>query len=67
MIAARMKYSNDFWRNLEIPLIDCEINFILTWYEKWVNYTAATATAFAITNAKLYLPIVTGININQVY
>ena len=62
-----MKYSNDFWRNLEIPLIDCEINFILTWYEKRVNYTAATATAFAITNAKLYLPIVTGININQVY
>ena len=55
VIAARWKYSKNIWRNFEMPLINCEINFILTWYKNWVNYTAATATAtaFVITNTKL--------------
>ena len=26
-----LKYLSSFWRTLEIPLINCEINFILLW------------------------------------
>ena len=26
-----LKYLSSFWRTLEIPLINCEINFILIW------------------------------------
>ena len=26
-----LKYLSNFWRTLEIPLIDCEFNLILTW------------------------------------
>ena len=26
-----LKYLSHFWRTLEIPLINCEINFILIW------------------------------------
>ena len=26
-----LKYLRNFWRTLEIPLINCEINFNLTW------------------------------------
>ena len=29
-IAVPLKYLRNFWRNLEIPLINCEINLILT-------------------------------------
>ena len=25
------KYLSNFWRTLEIPLINCEVNLILTW------------------------------------
>ena len=31
-IAAPLKYLGNFWRSLEMPLINCEINLILTWY-----------------------------------
>ena len=26
-----LKYLSNFWRTLEMPLINCEINLILTW------------------------------------
>ena len=26
-----LKHLNNFWRTNEMPLINCEINFILTW------------------------------------
>ena len=32
-ILAPLKYLNNFFRTLEMPLINCEINFILTWSE----------------------------------
>ena len=46
-------------RTLEMPLINCEINLILTWSEKCVLSDDTKATTFAITDAKLYVPIVT--------
>ena len=30
-IAVLLKYLSNFWRTLEIPLINCKINLILTW------------------------------------
>ena len=30
-IMVPLKYLNNFWRTLEMPLINCEVNLILTW------------------------------------
>ena len=30
-IMVPLKYLSNFWRTLEIPLINCEVNLILTW------------------------------------
>ena len=30
-IMVPLKYLSNFWRTLEMPLIKCEINLILTW------------------------------------
>ena len=56
-----LKYLSNFWRTLEMPLISCEINLILTWPENYVisNTAANQATTFAITDTKLYVPVVT--------
>ena len=35
-IALPLKYLGNFWRSLDIPLINCEIILILSWYEKCV-------------------------------
>ena len=35
-IIAPLKHLGHFWRTLEIPLIKCEINLILTWSTKCV-------------------------------
>ena len=31
-----LKYLDNFWRTLEMPLINCEVNLILTWPSTWV-------------------------------
>ena len=56
-----LKYLSNFWRALEMPLINCEINLILTWPANCVISSAAVnqATTFAITDAKLYVSVVT--------
>ena len=54
-----LKYLSNFWRTLEMPLISCEINLIFTWPEKCVLSNDTKATTFAITDTKLYVPIVT--------
>ena len=33
-----LKYPSNFWRTLEIPLPNCEVNPILNWYNKIVLY-----------------------------
>ena len=30
-IIVPLKYLSNFWRTLEMPLINCEVNFLLTW------------------------------------
>ena len=60
-IAAPLKYLSNFWRSLEIPLINCKVELSLKWIENCVLTTAANANKaiFKITDAKLYVPIVT--------
>ena len=53
---------SNFWRTLERLLINCEINFILTWSKNCVIvYTdvANQNATFQITDTKLYVPVVT--------
>ena len=54
-----LKYLSNFWRTLEVSLINCEINFILTWSNKCVLSNDTKATTFPITDTKLYVPVVT--------
>ena len=58
-IAVPLKYLSNFWRTLEMPLINCEINLILTWSEDCVISSATGATKFKITDTKLYVPVAT--------
>ena len=57
-IAVPLKYLSNFWRSLEMPLINCKVELSLKWYERCLLTIANTAT-FKITDAKLYVPIVT--------
>ena len=58
---ALLKYLSKFWRSLEMPLINCKVELSLDWIENCVLTTAANANkaTFKITDAKLYVPIVT--------
>ena len=60
-IAVPLKYLSNFWRSLEMPLINCKVELSLNWIEKCVLTTAADANkvTFKITNAKLYVLIAT--------
>ena len=61
-IMAPLKYLSNFWRTFEMPLINCEINLLLTWSESCVivsTYVANQNATFAITDTKLYVPVVT--------
>ena len=58
-IMVPLKYLSNFWRTLEIPLINCEVNLILTWSSTCVITNSDGAGTFAITVTKLYVPVVT--------
>ena len=58
-IVVPLKYLSNFWRTLEIPLINCEVNLILTWSKDCVISSATGETKFKITDTKLYVPVVT--------
>ena len=61
-IIVPLKYLSNFWRTLEMPLINCEVNLILTWSSTCIliatNIDNQNAT-FAISDTKLYVPVVT--------
>ena len=40
-IVVPLKHLNNFWRTLDIPLINCEVNLILTWSENCVMTSKA--------------------------
>ena len=56
-----VKYLTNIWRTLEIPMINCDVNFILTWSSTCVLVATNTPNqnaTFAITDTKLYVPVV---------
>ena len=58
-IMVPLKYLSNFWRTLEMPLINCEVNLILTWSSTCVITNSNGAGTFATTDTKLYVPVVT--------
>ena len=58
-IMVPLKYLSNFWRTIEMPLINCEVNLILTWSSTCVITNSTGAGTFEITNTKLYVPVVT--------
>ena len=60
-IIVAVKYLGAFWRTLGMPLINCEINLILTWSANCVIVSTNVANQnaiFEITDTKLYVPVV---------
>ena len=57
-IAVPLKYLSNFWSSLEMTLINCRVEISLKWIENCM-LTTATTVPFKITDAKLYIPIVT--------
>ena len=56
-----LKYLSNFWRTLEIRLINCEISLILIWSDRCFvidNLIDNQEPIFTITDAKLYVPVV---------
>ena len=68
-------YLGNFWRTLDIPLINCKVSLTLAWSENCVKTSKATRDAsndlfvlginnptnatFKITDCKLYVPVIT--------
>ena len=61
-IMVPLKYLSNFWRTLEMPFINCEVNLILTRSSTCVIISTNIqnqAVIFEITDTKLYVPVVT--------
>ena len=70
-VVIALKHSSNFWRSLNVPLINCEVELILTCSKNCVladmtvdvaahpNIVAPTGLEFKITDTKLYVPVVT--------
>ena len=71
-LAISLKYLGNFWRALNIPLISCGVSLELKWNKNCVitsiqheinldggNTEASTGATLSITDCKLYVPVVT--------
>ena len=58
-IAVTLKYLSNFWRSLEMPLIICKVELSFTWNKNCGSSSEDGNSIFAITDTKLYAPIVT--------
>ena len=58
-IIVLLKYLINFWRTLEMPLVNCELNLILAWSKDCVITNSTVEGKFSITETKLYVPVVT--------
>ena len=59
-----LKYVSNFFRSLELPLVNCKIDLELTWHKDDCMISSANAAAgqvvsFMITSTKLHVPVVT--------
>ena len=53
-----LKCLSNFWRTPEMPLINCELNLILTWSSTYVITNSTGAGIFKIKDTKLYVLVV---------
>ena len=58
-IVVPLKYLSNFFRSLEMPLINCKIKLNLTWKKECVLSTDAGNAVFIINDTKLFVPVVT--------
>ena len=57
-IEVPIKYLSNFWRTLEVPLINCEINHIITRSSTFVITNSTNEGTFAVTNTRLFAQVV---------
>ena len=58
-VVVPLKYLNNFFRSLEMPLINCKIKLNLTWKKECVLSSNDGNAVFIINDTKLYVPVVT--------
>ena len=58
-IIVPLKYLSNVWRTLEMSLINCEVNLILTCSSTCVFTNSTGAGRFAIIDAKPFVPVIT--------
>ena len=58
-VVVPLKYLSNFFRSLEMPLINCKIKLNLTWKKECVLSTGVGEAVFIINDTKLYVPVVT--------
>ena len=58
-IVVPLKYLSNFFRSLEMLLINCKIKLNLTWKKECVLSTGGGEAVFIINDTKLYVPVVT--------
>ena len=79
-IVIPLKRLSNFWKSLNVPVINCEVELILTWSKNCVlvdmtvrdtednnpNIVSPTGLEFKITDRKLYVPVVSLSNENDI-
>ena len=58
-VVVPLKYLSNFFRSLEMPLINCKIKLNLTWKKECVLSNQDGAAVFIINGTKMYVPVVT--------
>ena len=58
-VVVPLKYLSNFFRSLEMPLINCNIKLNLTWKKECVLSTGAGEAVFIINDTKFYVLVVT--------
>ena len=58
-VVVPLKYLGNFFRSLEMPLINCKIKLNLTWKKECVLSTNIGNAVFIINDTKMYVPVVT--------
>ena len=57
-IMVPLKYLSNFWRTLEMPLINCVVSLILTWSSTCVITNSTGQGKLKITYTNLYVPVI---------
>ena len=58
-IVVPLKYLSNFFRLLEMPLINCKVKLSLRWKEECILSNQRGEVVFIINDTKLYVPVVT--------